>query len=87
MFVPSQEYHSSTLPDHHSGKEVLESHALPGGAAECAGSCQSQVGIAAEWLACYSFVDFQIYSPFGSTCAKWILEIVFAVALPSHHRV
>lgn len=49
-FVPLQEYHSPTLPDHYSGKEVLKSHAILRGAAECAGSCKSQVGIAAEWL-------------------------------------
>lgn len=49
-FVPLQEYHSPTLPDHYSGKEVLKSHALLRGAAECAGSCKSQVGIAADGL-------------------------------------
>lgn len=33
-------------------------------------------------IACASFVGFTIYRPVGSTCAKWILEIVFAVSLP-----
>lgn len=33
-------------------------------------------------IACASFVGFTIYRPVGSTCAKWILEIVFAVSFP-----
>lgn len=82
VFVPLQEYHSPTLPDHHSGEEVLQSHDLLRGAAECAGSCKSKVGIAAEWLVCTSIISFTIYWPLGSTCAKWILEIVFVVSLP-----
>ncbi len=82
VFVPLQEYHSPTLPDHHSGEEVLQSHDLLRGAAERAGSCKSKVGIAAAWLVCASIVSFTIYRPLGSTCAKWILEIVFAVSLP-----
>ncbi len=82
VFVPLQEYHSPTLPDHHSGEEVLQSHDLLRGAAERAGSCKSKVGIAAKWLVCASIVSFTIYRPLGSTCAKWILEIVFAVSLP-----